>query len=234
MACWRAFTMDDALLVLLWLAMAMVGVAMAVWLHRVGVAATYVRDLVHVGAGAWVFGWSAWQHPAVPVLVAAVVAGGSAGVPGLAKRYRLLAGLRGALADTDETWQGVAQYGMVFFAFTLCAFVASDLRAAAGASLLALAWGDGLGGAVGRRLGTHRFRAPWAKAKTLEGSMVVAVMSAAAVLVFLSWMDATVDPAAVVGAGAVAACAEALAPRGSDNLAVPTSVFVWLLAWSRG
>src|SRR5260370_35446452 len=38
------------------------GLAGCVQLRRWGVPTTYVRDLLHVGAGVWVLGWPFWHH----------------------------------------------------------------------------------------------------------------------------------------------------------------------------
>ncbi len=41
--------------------------AVCLWLSRRGLARTYVRDVLHVGAGVWPLGWGAWQSPWPPV-----------------------------------------------------------------------------------------------------------------------------------------------------------------------
>ena len=52
--------MSDAAQALLWTFILIFGVLFCLALSKAGVAATYVRDLLHVGAGSWVFGLPYW------------------------------------------------------------------------------------------------------------------------------------------------------------------------------
>jgi dolichol kinase len=101
------------------------------------------------------------------------------------------------------------------------------MPAAAGA-LLALALGDGVGGAVGRRFGRRVLRVPFGKPKSWEGAAAVTAFAAAGVWLALRWYGAPAGVVLVAGAGVVAGIAEALAPRATDNLLVPAAVFAWL------
>ena len=85
---------------------------------------------------------------------------------------------------------------------------------------------------MGRRVGRHRFQLPWAKAKSLEGTATVAALAAAGAVVAATWFRGPVDPARALAVGAVAALAEAAAPRASDNLLVPAAVWGLLRIWS--
>src|SRR5436190_1567558 len=82
-----------------------------------------------------------------------------------------------------------------------------------GGALLALALGDGLGGAVGRRFGRHPLRVPFGKPKSWEGAAAVAGFAALGAWIALRWYGAGAGPLAVLGAGAIAGVAEALSPR---------------------
>jgi len=212
--------MIDALLAGGWFFVLAVGLAVAIGLHALGLARTYVRDLVHVGAGVWVLGFPFWRTRVVPIVIpfAAVVA------IALAPNDRL----RRAMSDGDERWSGVLLYTIAFAVFTCLAFVDRPFPAAA--ALLALSLGDGLGGLVGRRFGTHFFRAPGGKRKSLEGSLTVAVMSALGVLVASRWLGVHASITTIIGAGLVAAVAEGASPRGTDNAIVPAAVWIVLRA----
>ena len=202
-----------------WLAIASAGVAGAVFLSRLGVASTYVRDMLHVGAGVWVLGWPAWSHVALPSAITAAAAIGLA----LAPRIRLVDRFRASVSGGDEGWAGLVWYTMSFVALTAIGLTGPSFPAAAG--LLALTFGDGLGGAVGRNLGRRRYQWPWAKPKTLEGSITVAAGACLGVLAAAALTGATIAPAVVLGLGAIAAIAEGLAPRATDNILVPAAVW---------
>ena len=81
---------------------------------------------------------------------------------------------------------------------------------------------------MGRRFGRHHFAFPWGKPKSVEGSVVVALGAAAAVVIAAALAGAPVSVVAIAVIALVASLAEAAAPRGTDNLFVP--VFVWIAA----
>src|SRR5262249_60286906 len=156
------------------------GVGVCVLLSGRGMPRTLVRDVLHVGAGVWPLGWAAWHSAAAPIAVAAVGCAGLLAVPVLAPRSGWASRVAAAVSGDDERWSGLALYGISALGMTVLAFERAAFPAAAG--LLALALGDGLGGLVGRRWGRVRYRLPWAKSKSLEGSLAVAVFSAVGVL----------------------------------------------------
>jgi dolichol kinase len=214
----------DALLTVACGAVLGVGLGGAVLLSKLGLLArTYVRDLVHVGTGVWVLGWPLWSSPIAPI---AITAGAS--VATLVARPRVL---REALTGGDERWSGVAIYVVTYAVFTAVAFL-DRLAFPAAAALLALSLGDGIGGAVGRRYGARFFRAPGGKQKSLEGSLTVGVMAALGVALASSWFGADVSVVTIVLAGAIAAIAEAAAPRGTDNAILPACVWLFLRAFA--
>lgn len=222
--------MSDLVLALLWSFLVMAGLAGAVILRRRGVAAARVRDLLHVGAGVWVFGWPAWERAwaalAIPWAAVALLAA----LPLVAPRRPPAARVVAAVTSEDERWVGLVLYALSFALFTTVALGTALGPDPAAAALLALAWGDGLGGALGSRLGRRTYRLPWAKRKSWLGSGVVAAGTVAGILAWSVWSGWAVGPGALGGAGVAAALAEATAPRGTDNLAVPVAVFAWFVA----
>lgn len=220
--------MSDAVpLTLLWLAVLGAGLGACVLLARWGVPRTHVRDLLHVGAGSWVLGWPWWPGPTAPIAITLVAFIGGVLVPVLASRVRALEKLRSAVAGADEQWSGIVLYVLSFGVFTAVGLWRSPFPAAA--ALLALALGDGIGGAVGLRFGRTRYRVPWAKPKSVEGTLAVAVMSAVGIAVASRWFDAPVALPVLLGASVIAAVFEALSPRASDNLLLPASVWTVLV-----
>ncbi len=215
--------MSDPLLALLWLGALGAGVGACVLLHRCGLPSTYARDLLHIGAGSWVLGWPAWERPAWPLAITAAVAVAVL----LAPRLPVARPLVGTFTDGDERWGGLVLYTVAYALGTAAAFLHTPAPAAL--ALLSLSLGDGLGGLVGRRFGRLRYRVPGGKTKTLEGSVTVALGAGLAAAIVTSWYQTLPGPDGIPEACAVAAIAEALAPRGTDNLLVPLAVWAWLL-----
>jgi len=215
--------MSDLELTATWLAILVCGLGGAIVLHVVGVASTYVRDMLHVGAGVWVLGWPQWHGRAMPIAITIGIAVATACVPLLAGHNRLAARVVRAVTSHDEHWLGLSLYTLAFAALTAAGLGLDPVPAAA--ALLALALGDGLGGAFGRRFGHHGFRAPGGKRKSFEGAVVVALGAATGAAVAGSLFDQPLTAAAIVLLGTVAAVVEALAPRGTDNLLVPAAVW---------
>lgn len=218
--------MTDAAWLLFWVAVLGGGLGAVVLLHGRGLRTTHARDLLHVGTGVWVLGWPAWSSPAAPIALATTAAALTAMVPLASRRLALASRLEHSVSDGDERWGGLVLYTVAYAALTVVGLVHAPFPAAAG--LLALSLGDGLGGLAGRHLGRHFYRAPGGKRKSLEGSAVVAVMAALGVAIAAWWLGSPVGLGVVAVLGCTAAVAEALSPRGTDNLIVP--VAVWLAA----
>jgi phytol kinase len=219
---------NDWILGAAWTAVLLVGFAGVVLLHRAGLPRTYARDLLHVGAGVWVLGWPWWSGPLVPLLIVWTALVATAAVPVLSSRSPLLRRAHDSVAGEGERWTGIVAYVLSFAVLTTLALGFGHVHPGA-CAVAALCAGDGLGGLVGRRWGRHRFRVPWSKSKTWEGSLAVGVFAtlgialAEAVLSFpIRWTQAI-----VLGTGT--ALAEALAPRASDNVVVPAAVFLLAL-----
>lgn len=245
--------MRDLLLAFLWSSLVMAGLAGAVVLRRRGVGAARVRDLLHVGAGVWVFGWPSWGRPWVAVAIPWAAVALLTAAPALASgrgggrepaagrdsfRHPGAASVVAAVTSEDERWGGLVLYALSFALLTTVALGTPAGPDPAAAALLALAWGDGLGGALGSRFGRRTYHLPWAKRKSWLGSVVVAAGTVAGVLAWSAWggwaggvpvVAGAGGALTVVGAGLVAALAEAVAPRGTDNLIVPAAVFAWLV-----
>jgi dolichol kinase len=224
--------MIDVALLTAWLGLLGAAAAFCIAARRAGAEATYLRDVIHVGAGVWVLGWPLWRDPLAPIGLALAGAAATFAVPQLAGRAAVLGRLRDSISDGSERWSGVRLYGISFAAGTVLGFAVAPLPAAA--ALLALALGDGLGGLIGRRYGRHGFATPGAKRKTFEGTAAVAIFSAAGVALAMLRFGAPVAALPVLVASAAAALAEALAPEGTDNLFVPASVWLVLTALQGG
>lgn len=217
--------MADGLQAALWVACLVAALLGCVGLRAMGLATTYVRDLLHVGAGAWVFGWPFWHSEAAPIAITVATSLGLLIVQPLSSRFGVLADFQRSVSDEDERFGGLTFYALSFAAMTWLAFHFHPFPAAA--ALLALALGDGVGGAIGRRFGRHFFAVGGGKSKSVEGSAVVAIAAALGGWVASAYFGAAVHPLAWAGIGLVASAAEALAPRGSDNLLLPGAVYLF-------
>ncbi len=218
--------MDDGALALLWLIVLAGGLGACALLARLGVPRTHVRDVLHVGAGSWVLGWPWWTRPAVPVAITVLALVGVLLLPVLARRAAWASRAQGVVAGGDEQWSGITLYVASCFALTALGLYGQPFPAAA--ALLALALGDGVGGAVGLRWGRHRFRVPWAKAKSLEGTAAVALMAAVGVRLAAWLFDVPVGAGHALLTGLVAAAVEAVSPRATDNVLLPAAVWAEL------
>jgi dolichol kinase len=215
--------MADAGLAALWVAILGAGVLAAAGLRLLGLARTHVRDVLHVGAGVWPLGWPFWHGTTAPLAIVWGACVAVAALPALAQHSRLLARLRDGVSSEEEKWSGLVLYTLAAAVLTTVGLLQAPFPAAG--ALLALALGDGLGGALGLAFGRHRFRAPGGKAKSLEGSLAVALFSALGVALAAAWFSVPVAWGVCGLAGLVAAVAEALSPRATDNLVLPACVF---------
>jgi phytol kinase len=196
----------------------------------------FTRKLVHIGAGLWVFGVLAifdhWYIGIIPFASFIVL-------NYLTYRYRLI----GAVDDSDST------PGTVYFAFSITLLFLlfwrtnspDDRGYIAAAGAMAMTWGDAMASIIGRRFGRHKyvFRGD---TRSWEGSTAMVSFSFVAIFLVLSlvpgsslapWSEpfplSTTLPTALVAA-LVAAVAEGLSPRGTDNISVPllSAATIWM------
>jgi len=219
--------LGDRLHLLLWIGVLLAGLSGGLLFRKLGLAATYVRDLLHVGAGVWVLGWPFWRSWIPPAALAIGSAALLAAAPWLARRLWPLQPLLASMSGGDEEWSAVALYGASFAGLTVLGLGLGVAFPAAGA-LLALALGDGIGGLVGRSFGRLRYAAPGGKTKTLEGSAAVAVCAGLGVVLAAAWLGERPGALTVAGAGVAAALAEGLSPSATDNAFVPGAVYTFL------
>ena len=207
-----------------WIAVLVFAIIALTLLHRAGMPRTYVRDLLHVGAGVWVVGWPWWEGRTVPLLIVWGAFVATALIPILSPRLPPLRRFHDSVAGEGERWAGIVAYTGSFAALTTLALEFRLVPAAAGAAA-AMCAGDGLGGLVGRRFGRHRYALPWSKAKTWEGTAAVFVFSVLGIVLALHALAIPVRWENALLLGGAGAVAEALAPRASDNAVVPAAVF---------
>jgi len=189
------------------------------------------RKVVHVLTGGIVFFW--WSFDSSFVMA------GLAALPFVL--LLLLATPKSPIKALRNSPLGLSSseghpYGLVLYAISwtvIAYFLFGDLFAAS-IAIVAMSFGDGMGGAIGERFGRLRY----SPHRTVEGS--IAVFSATAVsIVVLAWFYFSVigysgstapyllAPFALAVAGLVTLL-EALTPGSVDNLVIPLVIAVFL------
>ena len=218
----------DGLLVLVWSAVFAGGLGACLWLSGRGLPRTYVRDVLHVGAGVWPLGWKAWHSPWPPVLVALTGFGLLLAVPMLGRRVAAARALERAVSGEGEAWSGLVLYGL----------------SAAGVHRGGVPRQRSVprGGGPARAGAGRRDRRPGGPARggstvtacrgrrrrASKGRWCVALLAAVGTAMAALLFGVPLSRGRVLGAGLAAAVAEAVAPRATDNLLVPLAV--WLVA----
>ncbi len=200
------------------------------------------RKFIHIMTGNIVFFWWIFQDkfvmaflaaaPFIPILMYSSLKGGSI------KEKSEPRSLRSALADASLNGH---RFGLVYYAisWTLLAFLLFDHRLIASIAIVSMAYGDGMGGLIGKRFGKRRLLGK----KTLEGSSAVLVFTALAILMViafygllssLGWFpvhDVPLTMALIIAflTGIYVSFVELITPGEFDNLIIPLSVGMILL-----
>jgi len=189
------------------------------FLRRRGVSVTLTRKAVHIAVGMWVFPtiwlFDHWTWALLPPVVFAVL-------NALSLRLRFF----GAI-EIAERSLGTVLFPLSF-AGLLAVFWPIGREEVAAAGVMAMTWGDAMASLIGKAYGQRSYRV-WGQRKTWLGSVACFSWSMLAITLTLRFVGRYVlQPlpplqlllyAAV--AGLVAALAEALSPKGTDNLFVP-------------
>ena len=194
--------------------------------HQRGMATTHVRDLLHIGTGVWLLGLKFWNNPQFPILITGTACLMVIVLPLLGDKWNELNIFLKSVSDQEEKWTGIALYVVSYTLFTALGVLYSPFPAVAG--LVSLSLGDGLGGFIGRKYGRRTYRFPWAKTKSYLGSAAVFSGSLGGIILGALWFEVPLNLWLFPTLAAVATLVEAAAPRSSDNLLIPLSVFgVW-------
>ncbi len=198
------------------------------------------RKFVHIMIGNIVFIWWVFDSNYVMAFLAAAPF-----IPLLllASPYSHFNKLKGSFLG--RTTEESHDLGLVYYAisWTILAFFFFDLRLIASVAIVAMAYGDGMGGLIGKRFGKTRIFGK----KTLEGTLAVflaTLVASIVVILFYQWLDvAGLLPSGLplVGLGTVlvyslivaafVATVELLTPGAYDNLVIPlgTALLLYLI-----
>ncbi len=180
---------------------------------RVPVEAT--RKAVHIAVGMWIFPtillfehWSWWVL--LPPLSFALL-------NGLSLRFRFFEAI-----EVAERTPGTVLFPLSF-ALLLGLFWPLGCEAVAAAGVMAMTWGDAMAAVLGRAYGRGSYRL-WGQRKTWLGSLACFSWATLAITLTLRLLGGTAPLTALwqaALAGLAATVAEALSPKGTDNLFVP-------------
>lgn len=185
------------------------------------------RKFLHIMIGNLIFLIPFFSYNTFPLNFPFFVAAPFVLVTFLVSPYSPVKSLGRRMPDLVEVTEGGHQLGLVFYAVSYtalaCLFSARPYVIAAG--VLPMAYGDAAASLVGEKFGKLRFKI-FAK-KSVEGSLAMFAVSFAGLSVCMLLFSrmysfplfSSVVAALAVAAGATAA--EALTPRGVDNLTVP-------------
>ncbi len=194
-------------------------VSLAKFLKDRGVSSNTLRELTHTSMGVWPLLWFLFNDylwaTSVPLIVTIMLA--------LAPKS-----IRRTFSEGDEKHIGLVFYAFSFTVVTYFFF----MRYEGAAAIFSLAFGDGLGGLIGSRYGKHRYKIPWVKEKSIEGSLTVFFLSMLSIAISqVIFVGHLISLPLVVLGGIFVTFIEAISPYHSDNLTIPIllSVFLWFV-----
>ena len=185
------------------------------------------RKFLHIMIGNLVFLIPFFSYNRFPLNFPFLVAAPFVFVTFLVSPYSPMKSLSRKMPELTEVTEGGHQLGLVFYAisYTVLALFFSAKPLVIAAGVLPMAYGDAAASLVGRKFGRHQFRI--FTEKSVEGSLAMLAASLASVgisLLFFSTFYSLSIFVSVVAALVVATfttIAEALTPRGVDNITVP-------------
>ncbi len=125
--------------------------------------------------------------------------------------------------------------GLVYYAitWTILAYAFFDQLWIVGAGILAMSYGDGFASVIGAKYGKHPYQV-FRDRKSLEGTAAMLLITVPVLIIDLIFYSVPITAllvTVVVAATLIATAAEALTPRGLDNLTVPllAAAVCWLL-----
>jgi len=185
-------------------------ILLAKTLRERGLSSNLLRELTHMVMGVWPILWLLFEYKETAFIVPLVVTIMLALAPEK---------IRSVFSQGDEK-----HIGLVFYAFSFTLITFFFWKSFAGAAgIFCLSFGDGLGGLIGSRYGKLRYKIPWVKEKSFEGSFTIFVVSLIAIIIaqFIYPASSGLNILlALVGAVFVTVL-EAISPYHSDNLTIP-------------
>lgn len=141
---------------------------------------------------------------------------------GILKKYYRKALTKLSLVSASDAGN---EFGLVYYciSYTVLALLFFSQPVMIAAGILPLAYGDGLGGVIGKKFGRHKYRV--FDSKSYEGSLAVFAGTVIAVFAGMVFYGIPVDEAVWKACllGVAVSIVEAIVPGDLDNLAIPLS-----------
>lgn len=180
-------------------------------------SSNFARKILHLGMGFWIFTWFLFDTR-IGVVLTPLIA-----TLALAFASR---GIQDRFSEERERHIGLVIYASSITWITLLFWrdhIGTSLWIGAGA-FLSLAWGDGMGGVFGEKYGQHTYKFPWAKEKSIEGSLGVGLGTVWALVLAQLCFGRRLLPLMILLGTVTTMIVEALSPKHSDNLFVPLAL----------
>lgn len=166
------------------------------------------RTLTHIGGGLWAVMWFFYETRYVATVFLIIVVIFFILAP---KDYKNL------FSYGDEKHIGLITYGIGLIIVTYFFFNTSYGAAA----VFSLALGDGLGDFIGKRIGSHRYKFPWMKGRSIEGSLAVFFGAFIAGILTNIFFSPPLSLSKIILNAILVSIIEALSPSHLDNVFIP-------------
>ena len=179
-------------------------------LRDLGYSSNLLREITHIVIGIWPLLWLLFTYNISAFLVPLIVTIMLATAP---------ENIRRVFSEGEEK-----HIGLVFYAFSFTVVTYFYWKNFAGAAaIFCLSFGDGLGGLIGSRYGKHKYKLPWVKEKSIEGSLTIFFVALLVITIAQLIYPPSIGVTfllSLVGAVLVTVI-EAISPYHSDNLTIP-------------
>lgn len=186
------------------------------------------RNLLHILAGLWGLLWLFFESQILATLLAGTAFLVLLAIGLIRPRSSLLMKLTSSFAWGEEGIWGVVLFAL---ALTMITYILWPFKEVGTACIFALAMGDGMADAVGRRWGRLRYKLPWNKEKSFTGSLTCFFFSTIGICLAFILFKAPLNICLFLEGGLLCAFVEALSPAQTDNLFIPAVLAVFLLSF---
>jgi phytol kinase len=180
--------------------------------RKIGISSELIRDITHILGGLWIFFLISIDVVliiGIPIIITLIIV-----------QVFNLQGIKDLYTDKDERFYGLILYSISLISIPILSWERKEIAIAA---ILILSLGDGIASLIGKRYGKNRFRNPFSKIKSVEGSLSMLILSIpSAIIPLIYFGNNNIIPAII--AAFFATLIEALSPPHLDNIIVPFSV----------
>lgn len=218
--------MNDNLLLAGSLLILISGFSTCIFLKKRGISSHAVRDILHIGVSIWALIWPFFNSQFYPRIIVTIMFLIVLIAPFFSK-ISLVSKFITSVCGEYENWRGIQFY---VFSFAFITWIASNEIIFGSTAMLSLSLGDGIGGFVGREAGRLKYKLPWTKQKSVEGSVSVFIFAfIGGLIIHFLFSDKSEIPFGMfIISSLCAAVVEGISPSHIDNLTIPIVVYVIL------